>query len=184
MQPGILKLRLWAFTPGHLSVSVRDGTNSHEIPPHDLDGRVLQLLVHGPTELVIVASSELSQEQLVLDRFAVAWFPSGSQLPSLWPLASVITLVFGGWTLWVHQRRSLSQDGRIWLGCASILIAAIVGFTLRWTLFDITRGLPPDPDAVSYLSYARSLNWFTPDHGLYSGTFSEREPLHVGVLNL
>ena len=30
VQPGTLKLRLWAFTPGHLSVSVRDGTSAHE----------------------------------------------------------------------------------------------------------------------------------------------------------
>jgi hypothetical protein len=163
---------------------VRDGTNSYEIPVSALDGEPLQLLVHGPTELAVVALSELSQEQLVLDRFAVAWFPSGSQLPSLWPFAGVITLGLGGWALWVHQRRSLSKDRKIWFGCASILIAAIVGFALRWTLFDITRGLPPDSDAVSYMAYARSLNWFTPDHGFYSGTFSEREPLHVGALNL
>lgn len=184
VQPGILKLRLWAFTPGHLSVSVRDGTYSHEIPPRDLDGRVLQLLVQGPTELALMASSNLSQEQLVLDRFAVAWFPSESQLPSLWPFAGGITLGLAGWALWSHQPRSLSRDRRIWLGCAGILIAAIAGFAFRWTLFDITRGLSPDPDAVSYMSYARSLNWFTPDHGFYSGTFSEREPLHVGALNL
>ena len=184
VQPGMLKLRLWAFTAGHLSVSVRDGTISHDILPGDLDGRVLQLLVQGPTELAIAASSDLSQEQLVLDRFAVAWFPSESQLPSLWPFAGVVTLGLGGWALWAYQRRSLSQDRRVWLGCAGILIAAIVGFALRWTLFDMTRGLPPDPDAVMYMSYARSLNWFTPDHGFYSGTFSEREPLHVGALNL
>jgi hypothetical protein len=184
VQPGSLKLRLWAFSPGHLSVFVKDGTNSHEIPLRNLDGRVLQLLVHGPTELAIVASSELSQEQLVLDRFAVAWFPSENQLPSVWPIAGVIILGFSGWTLWIYQRRSLSHDRMIWLGCASILIAAIVGFAFRWTLFDITRGLPSDPDAVAYISYARSLNWFTPDHGFYSGTFSQREPLHVGGMNL
>ena len=184
IQPGILKLRLWAFSPGHLSVSVRDGTISHEVPASDLDGRVLQLVVYGPTELAVMASSELAQEQLVLDRLAVAWFPSGSQLPSLWPFAGMITLGLGGWTLWIHQRRNLFQDRRFWFGCASILIAAFVGFALRWTLFDITRGLPPDPDAVTYMLYARSFDWFTPDHGFYSGTFSEREPFHVGALNL
>ena len=184
VQPGIIKLRLWAFTPGHLSASIRDGPRSQEIPLTNLDGRVLQIRVHGPTELAIAASSDRPQEQLVLDRFAVAWFPSESQLPSLWPLVGVITLGLGGWALWRYQYRSLSQDRRSWLGCAGILIAAIVGFALRWTLFDITRGLPPDPDAVMYMSYARSLNWFTPEHGFYSGTFSEREPLHVGALNL
>ena len=182
--PGILKLRLWAFSPGHLSVSVKGPSSSEEVSVHTLDGRVLQVLVNGPTELAIVASSELSQEQLVLDRFAVDWFPSDSQLPSLWPFVGVITLGFGGCALWVQQHRNQSQDWSLWFGCAGILIAASIGFALRWTLFDIVRGLPADPDAVMYFSYAHSFKWFTQDHGFYSGNFMEREPLHVAALNL
>ena len=157
MRPGILKLCLWMFSPGHLSVLVRDGSNSREIPVSDLDGRPLEWLIHGPTELAIVGSSELSQEQLVLDRFAVAWFPSDSQLPSLWPLAGVITLGLAGWALWVHQHRNQSQDWRLWFGCVGILIAASIGFALRWTLFDIVRGFPMDPDAVAYFSHAHNI---------------------------
>lgn len=184
VQSGILKLRLWAFSPGGLSVSVKDGTASHEISDGNLDGRVLQLLVDGPTELVIVASSNVSAEQLVLDRFAAVWFPSGSNLPSLWPLAGVITLGLGGWVLWMRQHGCLFQGGGVCLGFTGIVIAFVVGFLLRWALFDIARALPPDPDAVGYRSYARSLEWFTSAHGFYSGTFGEREPFHVGALNL
>ena len=184
VQPGTLKLRLWAFTPGHLSVSVRDGARSQEIPLPDLDGRVLQMMVHGPTELTIAASSELSQEQLVLYRFAVAWFPSESQLPSLLPFVVAMTLGCAGSGLWVYRRYGCFKNWSIWFGCIGILVAAFVGFACRWALFDIARGLPAEPDVVGYMSYARSLEWFTPDLGFYSGHSNEREPVHVAALNL
>lgn len=183
-QAGVLKLRLWAFNPGQLSVDLIDSASSQGIPASDLDGRLLQVSADGPTTLVIMASSELSQEQLVLDRFAVAWFPPESKLPSLWPFAVLITIGLAGWALWIHQRGNLSQDWHIWFGSAGILIAVFIGFALRWSLFDIARGLPAAPDAAAYMTYARSLDWFTLDHGFYSGNFYEREPVHVAALNL
>jgi hypothetical protein len=184
VQPGILKLRLWAFSPTHLSVSVRDGERSQETVLPDVDGRVLQLMVDGPTELTIAASNRLSQEQLVLDRFASAWFPTGSQLPSPWLLVVAMALGCVGSGLWVHRRYGCFTNWSIWFGCVGILIAMCVGFACRWALFDIARGLPAEPDVLGYMSYARSLEWFTSDFGFYSGHFQEREPVHVAALNL
>ena len=184
VQPGALKLRLWGFSPGRLSVDLIDSVGAQTIPASDLDGHLLHVSVNGPATLVIMAANELPQEQLVLDRFAAVWLPSESRLPSLWPFAVAITIGFGGWALWVYQRGNLSQDWSLWLGCAGILISAFIGFAFRWTFFDIARGLPADPDAAAYMAYARSLDWFTVDHGFYSGSFNEREPVHVAALNL
>jgi hypothetical protein len=184
MQPGILKLRLWAFSPGHVSAFIRDGEHSLETLLPDVDGKVFQLTVNGPTELTIAASSRLTQEQLVLDRFASAWFPSESQLPSLLPFAVAMMLGCVGSGLWVHRRYGCFTNWSVWLGCVGILVAASVGFAYRWALFDIARGLPAEPDVVGYMAYARSLEWFTSDFGFYSGHFQEREPAHIAALNL
>ena len=179
-EAGTLKLRLWLFSPGYLSVSIKEGSGYEEIPLHELDGRLLQIQVHGPSELVVVSSNELSQEQLVLDRYAAAWFPPESHLPSLWPLALIMAFVFGGWACLLDQHKPWITV----LSTGGIILAVMIGFVLRWQLFDIARGLPADPDAASYFAFARNFTWFSPDHGFYSGNFNEREPLHIAALSL
>jgi hypothetical protein len=184
-EPGIVKFRLWLFSPGHLSVSVREKSRQHLIAPHELDGRVLQIEVHGLSELLVESTSELSEEQLVLDRYAAVWFPPDSQLPSLLPIGFIMVLVFAIWAsiLIYHLHGSM-----VWvpvLGAGAIVLAAMMGLFLRWTLLDIVRGLPADPDAGfgGYFSHAMRFTWLSADHGFYSGNFNGREPFHVAALN-
>ena len=213
--PGRLKLRLWVYDAGPLTVHVQGAEpgSRYEIPGGHLDGRIISLPIAGPSELVLVASSHLSEEQLLMDRFSAVWFSDSDRLPALWPFALALALCLAGWG-WIivarsyglensphfhlspkgseHQLGKAFQHGgaggvrswQLWFGCVAILAAAAVGWAQRWELFDMTRGLPADPDVRAYIGYARSLDWFTQEHGFYSGTFNEREPLHVAGLNL
>lgn len=85
-----------------------------------------------------------------------------------------------GWVAAIPDKAA----ARKWLGGSLILLAMLAGLSMRMELLDLTRALPLDPDVVAYLNYAQSLDWFTQGHGFYSGTFREREPLHVAALNL
>lgn len=180
---GVLKLRIWAFSPGQLSVRISDGTDSHEIPLSHLDSRLLHYPVNGSSELIVAASNPLSEEQLVLDRFAVAWSRIDDHLPSSWPLGVAVAMCLVGFLLICGTHKE-SVPWPLWLGSFAILAASVAGFVLRWDLLDLARGLPVDPDVLAYIAYARSLDWFTADHGFYSGSFSEREPLHIAMIHL
>lgn len=182
VKPGVLRLRLWAYDPGYLSVTVAAGGVLHDVPVAHLDGRPLEIAVNGASELLLVASNEFG-DQLVLDRLAAAWFQTDDRLPALWPVAAVMTIGLAGWG-WAIHRQGSPRAWMNWIGCTGILLLTAAGFAQRWNLFEIARGLPVDPDVVGYTAYAHSLGWFTSDHGFYSGTFQEREPMHVAALNL
>ncbi len=182
-EDGVLKVRLWAYSPGRLSVRISDGIETHEIPVSHLDSRILTYPVKGPSELVLSATNDVAEEQLVLDRFAASWRRSDDGLPPVWPLGSALAICLVGFllisgTYVEHVPRSL------WMGSCVILAATLVGFAQRWDLLDLARGLPPDPDTAAYMVYAQSLEWWTPDHGFYSGNFMEREPVHVAALHV
>lgn len=181
--PGMLKMRIWVFAAGRTAARIIGGVGLYEIPSAHLDGRMFEVDVAGQSELVLSATNETSDEKLVLDRFAVSWFSVNDRLPSIWPLGSAAVLCVIGWgcVCWVAPS---SKQWAVWLGCSVILAAAFIGFGQRWLLLDMARSLPVDPDVVGYVDLAKDLEWFTPEHGFYSGTFGEREPLHVGVLNL
>ena len=182
-EPGVLALRLWVFPAGTVTVFVVDPTTRHPIPPHALDGRILDLRVAGSSELIVDASNTGRQEQLVLHRSAAAWFPPSDRLPRSWPLLVPLVLGVAGWGALVLMRPSrASVTG--WVSAVVVVLAAAAGWGRRWALFDIARGLPADPDVVMFMRYARSLRWFTSDHGFYSGNFLEREPVHVAALHL
>mgnify|MGYP006955963377 CR=1 FL=1 len=181
-QAGVLKLRFWAHSAGALVINVTDETKTHEIPSAQLDSRIIRVAVNGPSEIVVTASSELLEEQLVLDRFAVAWSEVGNQLPSLMPLVFGIVLCIGGWL--VIARRYSTYSWQQWAGGIAILVATVAGVGERWEALDMARGFPVDPDVVSYMAYARSFDWFSQNHGFYSGTFGEREPLYVAGLDV
>ncbi|BCA54207.1 hypothetical protein W02_13470 [Nitrospira sp. KM1] len=181
--PGKHKIRVWAFTPGALSVTYADGPFREEISLGDLDGGVLEKSAHGPAEILVASSNTWTADQLVLDRFAAAWFPSDRGLPSPWPLAAALGIGFFGWSWQVICQKGTSDAWRLLAGTGGILLAAMVGFAIRWELFDMVRALPLEPDAQKYWSYAKVFEWFTTDHGFYSATFNEREPLHVALLD-
>ncbi len=62
------------------------------------------------------------------------------------------------------------------------LVVATATFA-RITVLMATRG-PLDPDAVAYRAYADTFQWWPLfDHGIFSGNFSEREPLFPMVVN-
>ena len=180
---GILKIRLWDFSPGRLSVSVRSSL-SQETLIQELNGQITDVQVREPTELVVLATSTQAKEQIVFDRFAAAWFNEGSRLPSVLPVAASILLGLIGWALRISTKADKWHAWTVWLGCAGIIVAASIGFYLRLSLFDLNRGLPADPDAVSYFQYAQDFQWFSSGHGFYSATFNEREPGHVAALSL
>src|SRR2546425_1568319 len=180
---GNLKLRLWVFAAGPLRVLVVDSAASREIPAHELDGRIITIPTSGSAALILEASSELSHEQLILDRFAAGWFPENDHLPPLWRYAWPTALWLTGWGVIAIPGGSGGRR-RLWFGSAVILLAVIAGVEQRWALFDIARALPVDSDVVGYIAYARSLEWFTPNHGFYSGSFVEREPGHVAAFNI
>jgi hypothetical protein len=180
-QTGVLKLRFWAYNAGTLVINVTDGTNTYEIPSAQLDGRIIRIAVSGASELIVTASSELSDEQLILDRFAVAWSEAGDQLPSPIPLLFGIVLCIGGWL--VIAGRLSTYGWQQWAGGTAILVATVVGGGERWESLDMARGLLVDSDVVSYMTYARSFDWFSQSHGFYSGTFGEREPMFVAGLD-
>lgn len=182
-EPGVLKMRIWAFAAGRTAARIAGGGDLYEIPSAHLDGRLFEVNVDGPSELIFSATNETSEEKLVLDRFAVSWFSVNDRLPSIWPLLSAAVLCVIGWgcVCWVSPS---SKQWTVWLGCSVMLAAAFVGFGQRWVLLDMARSLPVDPDVVGYVDLAKGLEWFTPEHGFYSGSFGEREPLHIGALNL
>ena len=180
---GIIKMRIWAFSAGQFSAHVTDGHKVHEIPVGSLDGQILNIPVSGPSELVVRASNDLSEQQLVLDRISVAWYASSDQLPSLWLFGVSCIFVMVGWGVIIWHGKDANK-WRLWVGTLLILIITIMGIDQRWKLLEMTRGLPVDPDVVAYMAYAQNLDFFTTDHGFYSGTFSEREPLHVAALHL
>jgi hypothetical protein len=179
---GRLKLRLWIFNPGQLSVTLHDSTHSYRLDIDRLDG-LRTLVVDGTSEIVIESTNQLPFEQLVFDRFMAAWMPSERDMPSLWPMACVLLLGLLGSGLIVFSRSS-AEAWKPWLGYTGILLTTSIGFVHRWDVFDIARALPPDPDVIAYMAYAHQLDWFSPDHGFFSGNFNEREPLHVAGLNL
>ncbi|SRR5579884_2920051 len=180
-EDGVLTLRLWAYSPGRLSVQLSDRSKTHDIPPSYLDSRILTYAVKGPAKLVLSASNELSDEQLVLDRFAASWKKAEDRLPPIWPLGSALAICLAGFLL-IHGTHAQHISWSLWFGAYLICAATIAGFAQRWDLLDLARGLPPDPDTAAYMVYAQSLEWWTPDHGFYSGNFMEREPAHVAAL--
>ena len=182
-EPGVLKMRIWTFPAGRTDARITDGADSYEILPAHLDGRIFEVNVNGPSELMLSATNETSDEKLVLDRFAVTWFSANDHLPAIWPLASALALCLIGWggVSWLSFP---DRKWTVWFGCSVILVAVFVGFGQRWLLLDMARSLPVDPDVVGYVDSAIKVEWFTPGRGFYSGSFSEREPLHVGGLNL
>ena len=182
-EPGILKMQIWVFAAGRTAARITGGADLYEIPSAHLDGRMFEVNVTGPSELMLSATNETSEEKLVLDRFAVSWFSVNDRLPSIWPLGSAAVLCVIGWgcVCWVSPS---SKQWTVWLGCSVILAAAFIGFGQRWLLLDMARSLPVDPDVVGYVDLAKDLEWLTSEHGFYSGSFGEREPLHVGALNL
>src|SRR5262249_39003857 len=97
LESGHLKLRLWVFAAGPLRVFVVDPAVRREILADELDGRMLTLSVAGPAEVILEATSELPHEQLILDRFAAAWFPPNDNLPRLWGYAWPVALWLMGW---------------------------------------------------------------------------------------
>ena len=182
-QPGTLRLRLWAFPAGPLSVNISDGGITRHVSDEQLDGEVITLAVDCPCELIVQATNEMPEDQLILDRFAVWWSDSQDRLPSFYPLMGAVGLCLAGWG-WLARQRNSPQIWRLWMGCTLILLAVTLGWSQRWTLLEIARGLPPEPDVIQYRVYAQSLQWFTFEHGFYSGSFAEREPVHVAAINL
>lgn len=68
------------------------------------------------------------------------------------------------------------------LGLAMGIVVATATFARISVLMD-TQG-PLDPDAIAYRMYADSFQWWPLfDHGVFSGNFSEREPLFPMVVN-
>lgn len=179
---GILKLRFWAYSAGSLIVRVEEGTRVHQISTEELDSRQIRIPIQGPTELTLSASNQISEEQLILDRFSATWSEEDDRLPSYMPLALGIAVMLAG--VLVLRPRGVTVGWREWVAVAAILGATLVGAEERWQFLDMARGHPVDSDVVSYMAYARSFDWFTTGHGFYSGSFGEREPLHVAGLNV
>jgi hypothetical protein len=180
-QEGVLKLRLWSYSPGTLAVKILDSAQVLDVPLAHLDGTIISMPMHGPTEIVVNASSDLSEEQLVVDRFVAAWSEPNDKLPSPLPLLFGISLCVGGWVI-VAIGWSKS-DWLQWTAGIAIVVATFIGTGQRWNLLEMARNLAVDSDVVSYMTYAKSLDWFSHDHGFYSGTFGEREPMYVALVN-
>lgn len=66
------------------------------------------------------------------------------------------------------------------LAYSLILFATVFGFGARWLALDAVSLAPLDYDAVGYLDLAQRMTLDT----FYSGTFGEREPLHMALLAL
>lgn len=178
---GLVKIRLWAHSPGRLGVTIVDRDGSRRIA--NTDGRILTVPVSGEAVLWIEAANRANGDRLVLDRVAATRVAAADAESIARPLWVALAFVIAGWGLIARSGRSGPAVNR-WAGWSLILLAAASGWGHRWELFEVARGLPLDPDAVAYLNYARSLAWFTPEHGFFSGSFAEREPLHVAALNL
>lgn len=181
--PGTLKLRLWMFDPGQLSVSLVDESGERHIPTYLLNGRILSYRVSGSSSLRIIAVNQLEWEQLVLDRIAAVGCDEAEQLPTFWPIIVGMGVGLAGWGVILCQKATGDTWNR-WLGCTLVLIAAAWGFHLRWELFEMARFLPTDSDVVAtYMPMARSFRWFSSETGFYSGAFGQREPLYLAILN-
>ena len=178
--PGALRLRVWTYDAGVLQARVID-TDTTQLVAHT-DGRMVNLPVHGDAVLDIVAANTSDTEQLVLDRIS-ACRSVANERPGVGMLPIALGLAITGWGVLAWYGRSTSAV-RCWLGATAILVAVVVGWGQRWELLGIARGLPLDPDVTAYQEYARSLAWFDSNHGFYSGSFGEREPLHVAALHL
>lgn len=182
-ESGTLQIRLWAYNAGALSANVIDRQRVYRMAARQLGGDVITLNIDGPSKLVVQASNESPEDQLILDRFAASWSDSRDHLPSFYPVMGALGVCLAGWG-WLARTRNSPTAWRLWMGSTLIFLAVTAGWAQRWTLLEIARGLPADPDVVQYRLYAQSLQWFTPEHGFYSGTFAEREPAHIAAINL
>ena len=66
-EPGVLKMRIWVFSAGRTAARITGGTDLYEIPSAHLDGRMFEVNVNGPSELMLNATNETSEERLVLE---------------------------------------------------------------------------------------------------------------------
>ncbi len=184
-----LRYKTGSASPARTAVWVRDvgrvrawwsaGGRREEIPSKDWRGSALLLPPSDEVDLIVEASQDLPGEQVVFER-ALFSCPA-APLPSPAPLLCL--MVFSLLALWplFHRREGGPRD---WLALAAAAGCMAVAFHVRWGAFDLTRALAVEPDASGYMQYADSLRWFTRDHGFYSASFSEREPLFIAVLNL
>lgn len=181
---GQLKVRVWAYDAGAMTVGITSAGESYGLQGREVIGRIATIPGDCPCALFVKASNESAYEQLILDRVASTWIPSRSGgLPSLRPIVMAIILALGGWGILAYDSGSPESRERL-LGYMVIVLATLAGFAERWALLDVARGLPLDPDAAGYVTFARQLLWGTTERGFFSGTFGEREPLHIGALNL
>ena len=178
---GHLAIRIWANDPGSLSVRLVSGEQAHDLAPSSLGGRRLRFAVAGDSRIEIAAKNRRTYESLVLDRVAAVWSRPTDGLSTPWSVIGAIALTLVGGLL---LRKHCVFDG--WgmpAGMVLIGAAVIAGFLLRYDLLDMARALTNEPDVVAYKHYADNFEWFSHDHGFYSGNFGEREPLHVAMLN-
>jgi hypothetical protein len=91
-------------------------------------------------------------------------------------------LAFGGLAALVTLAILRGRRHSAALALAMGVVVATATFA-RITVLIATHA-PLDPDAVAYRTYADTFQWWPPfDHGIFSGNFSEREPLFPMVVN-
>ncbi len=184
-----LIVRVWAYDYG--ACSVKWWPEEGGGPPvtlsgeGDLNGKIYRIELPANTNGVILEVSgrnETAQPQVLVDRIAVS---SGPFKPlkgwnvALWLWGAITAL----WLGLAAKRKWWSPPGGIKLWYAALLLL-LVGGTLRLNLLSSQNGVPLDPDVVMYRNYAERLEWFDADRGFYSASFSEREPLWIGMLKL
>ncbi len=190
---GQLKLKVSGYDPGQLRVEIDTGGAMRPIGASVLRGDIVTVDVTGPSFLVVSAVNAGRADRLILESVVAAWLPTSRDLPPTWPLSFLIGMgQIGLLCLWAPRtelRSGLRHEGgrgrlALYSGCASLFLAAVAGFYLRWVHFDLARGLMLCPDVLqTWWPFARKFELFSTSSGFYSGAFREREPLYIAMLH-
>lgn len=130
-------------------------------------------------EIDIAARNSSGAQVLVIDQLVTS-VVSGAD-PRAPP--SYVFFAFGGLAALVTLAL-LRGRRHVWaIAPAMGAVAAIASFARITALFAVHG--PLDPDAHQFRLYADSFQWWPPfDHGIFSGNFSEREPLFPMVVHI
>jgi hypothetical protein len=130
-------------------------------------------------DMEIDATNSGSTQQIVLDKIVTSAIsgtdPRAPPIYSFVAFGALVALI----AFVIVRRRPHARLAAIGIG----VVAAIAAATRLSALFVLS--LPADPDAVGYRTYADRFQWWPLfDRGLFSGNFSEREPLYPMVAHI
>ena len=179
-------VNLWVYLPDGVTNSV--SVTAPGLPTEKLGTNLkylgnqlalpLQYASASSVDVEVDAHNSSSVQQIVLDKIVTSSItgttPRAPPAYSFLAFGALVGLI----AFIAVRRRPHAAISAIGIG----LVAAIAAASRVTALFVLS--LPVDPDAVGYRTYADRFQWWPLfDNGIFSGNFSEREPLFPMVVH-